>query len=70
MTSVSARTNSLVDCVSTSKTNAKKAYELFQSVSKAVNTAQTKISEMDLRLDKVSDRVSKNKEDITQQKKN
>ena len=56
---------SLVDCVSASNVNSKKAYELFQSVNKAVNMAHTKISEMDLKLDAVSDMVTKNKEEIT-----
>ena len=60
---------SLVECISTSNVNAKKAYDLFQSVSKAVNTAHNKISETDFNLNKVCNRLSKNKEDITLTKK-
>ena len=66
---ISAKTNTLVDCVSASNINAKKTYDLFQSVSKAVDTAHTKISETDLKLTKVNNSVSKNKEGIILTKK-
>ena len=65
----SAKTKTLVDCVSTSSTNSKVEYDLIQSVNKSVNAAHSKISETDIELTKVSSRVSKNRDDITISKK-
>ena len=52
-----------------SNSHAKKAYELVQSVIVSVAAAHSKISETDSKLTEVSDRVDKNRADVTVSKK-
>ena len=59
----------LVESTSASSSNSKKTYDLILNVSDSVASAHSKISENDNKLAEVSDKVDKNRDDITVLKK-